>query len=37
MALKSFKELRKIDIAPYIEKRDGFDYLNWAKCIALLH
>ena len=37
MALKSFKELRKIDITPYIEKRDGFDYLNWAKCIALLH
>ena len=35
--LKPFNELRKIDVSPYVEKRDGFDYLNWAKCIDLLH
>ena len=35
--LKSYDELRKIDVSPYTEKRDGADYLNWAKCIDLLH
>lgn len=35
--LKSYEELRKIDITPYCEERDGFLYLNWARCIALLH
>lgn len=35
--LKSYEELRKIDITPYCEPRDGFLYLNWAKCIELLH
>ena len=35
--LKSFNELRAIDVSPYIEQRDGYDYLNWAKCIDLLH
>lgn len=35
--LKSYDELRKIDVRPYCEKRDGLDYLNWAKCIELLH
>ena len=35
--LKPFNELRKIDISKYTKKRDGFDYLNWAKCIDLLH
>lgn len=34
--LKSYDELRKIDVSKYTEKRDGFDYLNWAKCIDLL-
>ena len=29
--------MRKIDISPYVKQRDGFDYLNWAKCIDLLH
>lgn len=37
MALKSYEELRKIDVTPYCEPRDGFLYLNWAKCIELLH
>lgn len=35
--LKGFNELRKIDISKHIKQRDGFDYLNWAKCIDLLH
>lgn len=37
MAIKSYKEMREIDVRPYCEKRDGMLYLNWAKCIALLH
>ena len=35
--LKSYEELRKIDVRPYCEKRDGYLYLNWARCIDLLH
>ena len=44
--LKSFAELRKIDVLPYCETRDAKDengrkiqvpYLNWAKCKDLLH
>lgn len=35
--LKSYEEMRKIDVAPYCENRDGMTYLNWAKCIDLLH
>lgn len=35
--LKSYSELRKIDVTPYCEERDGMTYLNWAKCIDLLH
>lgn len=34
--LKSFEELAKIDVTPYCSQRDGFSYLNWAKCIKLL-
>lgn len=37
MALKSYEELRKIDVSAYVDDRDGFSYLNWAKCIDLLH
>ena len=37
MALKSYDEMRKIDISKYTEKRDDMDYLNWAKCVDLLH
>lgn len=35
--LKSYDEMRKIDVTPYCEERDGMTYLNWAKCIDLLH
>ena len=37
MAIKSYKEMREIDVRPYCEEGDGMLYLNWAKCIALLH
>lgn len=36
MALKSYEELVKVDVRQYCEERDGFTYLNWAKCIELL-
>lgn len=35
--LKSYDEMRKIDISKYTEQRSGADYLNWAKCVDLLH
>ena len=35
--LKSYKELREVDVTPFCEERDGLSYLNWAKCIDLLH
>lgn len=35
--LKSYDELRKVDVRPYCENRDGYLYLNWARCIDLLH
>ena len=35
--LKSFNEMRKIDVTPYIKKRDGADYLPWATVVDLLH
>ena len=35
--LKPYDELRKVDISKHCEQRDGMDYLNWAKCIDLLH
>lgn len=35
--LKSYDELRKIDVRPYCMQRDGLDYLNWATCIKLLY
>lgn len=35
--LKPYNELRKIDVIPYCEEREGLLYLNWAKCIDLLH
>ena len=37
MAIKTFKEMRAVDVSKHIEERDGFKYLNWAKCINLLH
>lgn len=44
--LKGFDELRKIDVLPFCDMREAKDdkgkkievpYLNWAKCIDLLH
>ena len=44
--LKKWDELRKIDVTPYCDERDGKDdrgrtikllYLNWAKAVDLLH
>lgn len=46
MAIKSYAEMRKIDVKPFCEYRDAKDdkgkpikvpYLNWAKCKELLH
>lgn len=37
MPLKKYKDLIKVDISKSIEKRDGMEYLNWAKCVDLLH
>ena len=34
--LKSYEEMKQIDVRPYCEERDGFTYLNWAMCIKLL-
>ncbi len=34
--LKSYEEMRKIDVRPFCKERDGIKYLNWAKCIELL-
>lgn len=35
--LSNYDELRKVDVLPYCEERDGMKYLNWSKCIDLLH
>lgn len=44
--IKSYAEMRQIDVKPYCDMRDAKDdkgktikvpYLNWAKCIDLLH
>lgn len=37
MALKSFDELRKLDVSKYIKERDKAKYLPWAVCVDLLH
>ena len=46
MAIKSYAEMRKIDVLPYCDQREAKDdkgrsikvpYLNWAKCKELLH
>lgn len=37
MALKSFDELRKLDVSKYIKERDEAAYLPWAVCVDLLH
>lgn len=35
--LPCYEELRKVDVSKWTDKRDGADYLNWAKCVDLLH
>ena len=35
--IKSFNELRKVDVTPYVKKRDGADYLPWATVVVLLY
>ena len=35
--LKSYEDLRKVDVSEFTEKRDGADYLPYNKCIDLLH
>ena len=35
--LKSYDELRKVDVSKWTEQRDNADYLNWAKVVDLLH
>ena len=35
--LKSYDELRKVDVSKWVEQRNGADYLNWAKVVDLLH
>ena len=35
--LKSFAELRKVDVTPFVKKRDSADYLPWATVVDLLH
>lgn len=35
--LKSYEDMLKIDVSKYVEKRDGAEYLNWAKVVDLLH
>lgn len=35
--LKSYEELRQIDVTPYCEERDKVSYLPYNKCIDLLH
>lgn len=46
MAIKSYAEMRKIDVLPFCDKREAKDdkgrrievpYLNWARCKELLH
>lgn len=35
--LKSWNDMRKLDISQYVKKRDGADYLPWADCLKLLY
>lgn len=37
MALKSYEDLKKLDLSKYITKRDGANYINWARIVDLLH
>lgn len=35
--IKSFSEMRKIDVTPYVKQREGADYLPWATVVDLMH
>ena len=35
--LKSWNEMRQLDISKYVKKRDKADYLPWASCLKLLY
>lgn len=35
--LKSWNEMRQLDISKYVKKRDNADYLPWARCLMLLY
>ena len=35
--LKSWNEMRQLDISKYVKKRDTADYLPWASCLKLLY
>ena len=37
MFTKSFEDMMKVDVSPYVKQRDGVDYLGWAMCKKLLH
>ena len=37
MAIKSWNEMRKIDISNYVKNRNKADYLPWADCLKLLY
>lgn len=35
--LKSWNEMRKLDISKYIKKRDNAEYLPWSSCLLILY
>ena len=35
--LKSWSEMRQLDISKYVKQRDKADYLPWASCLKLLY
>ena len=35
--LKTWNEMRQLDISKYVKKRDNADYLPWASCLKLLY
>ena len=37
MAIKSWNDMRKIDISAYVKNRNKADYLPWAECLKLLY
>lgn len=35
--LPTYEKCRKYDVSKWVDKRDGADYLNWAKVVDILH